>query len=175
MHTRFIQLNESVASRRRVFFRLVDATDGITGKDITVTGVKVRFTKNGAASVSSTNDIVKVDGTNMPGEYYLEFTQAEMDTLGTYRGYLRPATCAAALIEAQVIDYSPDTNIADQILYRRQYGGANAQPTVAESIASGLMSFQISGLTLIVKHGDGTTAYTRTLTRAQADAVMSAL
>lgn len=175
MHTRFIQLNESVASRRRVFFRLVDATDGITGKDIAVAGVKVRFTKNGAASADSTNDIVKVDGTNMPGEYYLEFTQAEIDTLGTYRGYLKPATCAAALLEVQVLDYSPDANLPDQFLARNQQGGANSAPTVGTALASGLMSFQISGLTLIVKNGDGTTAYTRTLTRAQADAIMSAL
>ena len=170
-----MELGETVAARRRVFFRLVDATDGITPEDISVTGVKPYFSKNGATPAPMTNDIVKLDATNMPGEYYAEFTAAELDTLGIYRCFVKTVATAASMFEVKVMDYDPDGNLADQFLYRRQYGGSNAQPTVAESLASGLLSFVISGSTLIVKHGDGSTAYTRTLTRAQLNAIISAI
>lgn len=65
--------------------------------------------------------------------------------------------------------------IADRFLARNSQGGADSAPTVATTIASGLMSFSISGATMTVKYGDGTTAFTRTLTRSQLDAIISSL
>jgi len=40
------------------------------------------ITKNGATPVATTNSMVEVDATNMPGFYYIEFTASELDTLG---------------------------------------------------------------------------------------------
>lgn len=63
--------------------------------------------------------------------------------------------------------------LADRLLARNQLGAADSSPTVSAAIASGLLKLVISGATLTVKHGDGTTAYTRTITRLQADAILS--
>lgn len=63
--------------------------------------------------------------------------------------------------------------VADRVLARNQQGAADSAPTVSTAIASGLMSLVMSGATLTVKHGDGTTAFTRTITRSQLDAIIS--
>jgi hypothetical protein len=57
--------------------------------------------------------------------------------------------------------------IADAFAARNYRGGSNTSPTNAEVAASGLLDFAIVGTTLTVKHSDGTTAFTRTLTRDQ--------
>lgn len=65
--------------------------------------------------------------------------------------------------------------IADALLARNQQGGGNASPTVSQALAGGLMELAISGGVLTVKNGDGTTAYTRTLTRATLDAIVGSV
>lgn len=40
------------------------------------------ITKNGATAVATTNSMVEIDATNMPGFYYIALTAAELDTLG---------------------------------------------------------------------------------------------
>jgi hypothetical protein len=64
---------------------------------------------------------------------------------------------------------------ADALLARNQQGGSNNAPTVATAVAGGLMLIDIAAGTLTVKHGDGTTAYTRTLSRTALDAITSAV
>lgn len=68
---------------------------------------------------------------------------------------------------AAVSDVPSAVAIADALLARNQQGGSNAAPTVSDALAGGLFDFTISAGTLTVKHGDGTTAFTRTLTRDQ--------
>ncbi len=65
--------------------------------------------------------------------------------------------------------------VADKLLNRNQQGGADSAPTVSAALAGGLMEFVISGSTLTVKNGDGTTAYTRTLSRLALDAIISSV
>lgn len=175
-----IPKNTATAALRRIPFTLVDATDLVTPEDITVTGVKVALSFGGGSYANSTNDIVKVDGTS--GEYYIELTQSESNTaLGIVRGKLTPTGCALTKLEATIGPAeaydSPSTGaqIADAILARNQQGGSNSTPTVSQALASGLFSITISGGTLTVKHGDGTTAFTRTLTRSALDAIISAV
>jgi hypothetical protein len=110
-----IPKNSATAALRRIYFTLVDATDLVTPKDITVTGVKPTLSFNGGTPAAATNDIVKVSGAN--GEYYIELTQAESNTsLGTVRGYLTPSGCALTKFEATVGPVesydSPATSIA---------------------------------------------------------------
>lgn len=74
------QQSEGIAARRRWIIVLVqdaDATAGLTG----AIG-QVYISKNGGTPALSTNSLVEVDAVNMPGHYYIELTQAELDTLG---------------------------------------------------------------------------------------------
>lgn len=102
-----IKQSETVASRRRIYFSLILASDHFSAADIAVAGVKARLSKNGAASVASTADISKVDAANMPGEYYVELTAAEVDTIGVIGGYLKPATCDVSVFQSTVVSYDP--------------------------------------------------------------------
>jgi hypothetical protein len=97
-----IPSNTATAALRRIPFTLVDATDKFTPEDITVTGVKATLSFGGGTPAASTNDIVKVNGTN--GEYYIELTQSEANqTAGTaVRGYLTPSGCALTKFSAQI-------------------------------------------------------------------------
>ena len=98
-----IPKNTATAALRRVSFTLVDATDLVTPEDITVTGEKPDLSVAGGTPTASTNDIVKVDGTD--GEYYLEFTQAEVNVdAGTViRGWIQPSGCALTKFAVQIV------------------------------------------------------------------------
>ena len=74
------QQSESTAERRRWVIVLVDAADGVTG--LTGQTGTVFISKNGSAGVASTNSLVEVDAGDMPGQYYVELTAAELNTLG---------------------------------------------------------------------------------------------
>jgi hypothetical protein len=65
---------------------------------------------------------------------------------------------------------------ADALIARNQQGGSNNAPTVGTALAGGLMNFTIDPTTSVmtVKNGDGTAAYTRTLTRQQLNAIITA-
>jgi hypothetical protein len=100
-----LQLSEATAAQRRVFFHIVDATDGITA-ETGLTGVG-RLSKNGAATAATTASLVEVDVTNMPGRYYMEFTAAELDTLGIIEFRYKAAACAEVVARAQVVPFDP--------------------------------------------------------------------
>ena len=74
------QQSEDTAVRRRWIIVLVSSTDGVTG--LTGQTGQVYISKNGGTPALSTNSIVEVDSTNMPGHYYIELTASELDTLG---------------------------------------------------------------------------------------------
>lgn len=74
------QQSEQIAERRRWILVLVDTIDGVTGK--TGQTGSVYISKNGGSAILSTNGIVEVDSTDMPGHYYIELTEGELDTLG---------------------------------------------------------------------------------------------
>lgn len=102
-----IQQSEATAARRRLYFSLIDETTHTAGEDISITGVKVMLSTNGAAGVASTNDIVKIDSGDLPGEYYLELTAAEVGTVGQIVGYLKPTGCDPQTVQATVVSYDP--------------------------------------------------------------------
>lgn len=79
-------------------------------------------------------------------------------------------TAAAAALTAQL------SAIADKVLLRNQKGGADgpASQSVSAALAGGLMNFSITAGVLTVHNADGTTAYTRNLSRAQLDAIVAA-
>lgn len=218
--------DETVASRRRLYGKLYDSTDAVSGKNITTTGVKAKLTKADGTVFTSTADIVLTNSANAPGRFYVELTQAECSVLGVIDGEVPasvPNGCLAASLHGEIVDFDPyadgasvstiaagvrtelatelarmdaaissrldaagvrtaiglaaanldvqldalptATENADALLARNQKGGSNGAPTVAAALAAGLLEFTISGSTLTVKHGDGTTAFTRQLTR----------
>lgn len=72
--------SEDTAALRRVPIVAVDATDGITPEDVTFGVGEVLLIKNGGAPAATTATAVKVNGAT--GDYYVELTAAELDTLG---------------------------------------------------------------------------------------------
>lgn len=97
------QQSETTAERRRIMLHLVDATDGITPE----TGITGQgwITKNGAAAVQTTNSLVEVDATNMPGFYYIELTQGELDTLG-FLGFRFKTAATAEFQDRALVSYN---------------------------------------------------------------------
>lgn len=105
MYPILIKQSEVTAARRRVPIWLVDATDGITA-EMGVTGTP-RISKNGGASAAAAGTITEVDATNMPGLYYLEFTAAEVDTLGTVLVSFKTAATAQWHGIVHVVAFDP--------------------------------------------------------------------
>lgn len=119
-----IQVSEPTNTRRRIYFRLTDSADNVSGKSVTTTGVKAELSINGAAGAASTNDIVQIDSTNLLGEYYVELTTTECGTLGTVVVNCKPTGALAGRGQATVVNYDPYqpgasvTAIADGLLDR---------------------------------------------------------
>lgn len=117
-----IYTSEPTAARRRVYFHLVDATDGITAETgVTGTGY---LSKNGAAPAATSGSLVEIDATNMPGRYYIELTAGEVDTIGTVVLRFKSAATAEMVAQATIVSYDPYaaastvTQIADGLLDR---------------------------------------------------------
>lgn len=89
--TFLIELDEATAARRRVPFRVFNS-DG-TSPDTGFSTVTVLHSINGGAQVVSANSSSVVSAN--AGQYYIEFTQAEVGTLGSM----------AVFIDAQAADF----------------------------------------------------------------------
>ena len=71
-----------------MFLMVQDATGAnphIAGK--TGAAPVIRISKNGAASVATTNTFVEVDSANMPGVYSIQWALADVNTLGSFALY----------------------------------------------------------------------------------------
>ncbi len=138
--TMLIKQSESTAARRRVYFHAVDATDGITA-EAGLTGAG-RISKNGGATAASTNNIVEVDSTNMPGRYYVEFTAAEVDTLGSVEFRFKTAACAEVVARAQVVLLDPYISAATGV-----WDAAASSHLVAGTFGQAFQPVRASSLT----------------------------
>lgn len=122
-----LQQSEATAAQRRLFFHAVDATDGIAA-ETGLTGVG-RLSKNGAATAATSASLTEIDSTNMPGRYYIEFTAAELNTLGVIEFRYKAAACAEVVARAQVVPFDP---------YDAVRMGLTALPNAAAEAAGGL-------------------------------------
>lgn len=158
---------------------------GLTPLQPTVAGRTLDVTATGEAGVDLDNTVgTLAKGTDLTGFSDLDgagvrgaigLATANLDTQLTSiesKTANLPAT-PAATGDAMALTPSERAAVADRLLGRNQQGGSDAGPTVAQAIASGLLKIEIVGTTMTVKHGDGTTAFTRTLTRAVADEIVS--
>ena len=100
-----MQQSSATANQRRGYFRLVSSTDGMTPiTGATGTGF---LSKNGAAAVATTNSIVEIDAGDTPGRYYIELTQAELDTVGIYQVTYDNGSSLPSGYDAMVIPDNP--------------------------------------------------------------------
>lgn len=104
----FLQ-SEPIAERRHWVIVLVDSTDGVTGK--TGQTGQVYLSKNGGTPALSTNSIVEVDSTNMPGHYYVILTAGELDTLG-FISLVKKTASTLAFHDRAIISYNNPYNSA---------------------------------------------------------------
>jgi len=105
MTGQLFQQNEATAAHARVFLRLISSTDGVsalTGQ--TGTGM---VSKAGAAPAATTNSLVEVDATNMPGLYYITLTATELDTLGAVAVRYKSAGSLEAIGFGAVVPFDP--------------------------------------------------------------------
>jgi len=104
------KLSEATAARRRVYFHLVDATDGITAETGEATG-QPQFSINGAGFNNTTNTLVSIGS----GGYYVEMDVSELATLGAFMVRYKSANTAEFQDAHQVVGYDPFV-AADQAL-----------------------------------------------------------
>jgi hypothetical protein len=114
------------------------------------------------------------------GKWIVDKLDVVVSTRLATSGYTAPLDAAATRTAVGLASANLDTQLtaiptavqnADALLARNQKGGATSSPTVSAALAGGLMLIDIAAGTLTVKNGDGTTAYTRTLTRTALDAI----
>jgi len=72
-----IFLGQEIAAQRRVFFTLVDATDGFS-PELAEAGGQPNYSLNGAYVGNTAAVLVVVDAANQPGVYYVTLTAAEI-------------------------------------------------------------------------------------------------
>jgi len=99
------QQNEATAAHARVFLHIIDSTDNVSGKTgLTGTG---QLSKNGAAGAATTNSLHEIDATNLPGDYYIELTATELDTLGLVVLNVKKTGALAAIGGGSVVPFDP--------------------------------------------------------------------
>lgn len=162
--------------------------------------VAIALVTQTVAGAYASGGLVEVDATNQPGLYRLDIPDAALAagvdyvtisfkstnnftfyeriplstaTIQTGDSFARLGVPVNASISADIA--ATALTHADALIARNQQGGSNAAPTVGAALAGGLMNFSIAAGILTVKNGDGTTAYTRTLTRSQLDAIIGSV
>jgi len=108
----FFQLGENDQLKARVYFHLVDATDGIT-PETGEAGGRAKISINGNAPSNSVNTLVAVDTTNQPGTYYLILSPSELNTPGFLSVRYKSANTAEFVTIAQIVAFDP---------YSKRYG-----------------------------------------------------
>lgn len=167
------QQSETTASLRRLSFHIVDATNGLdaeTGQ--TGTGF---LSKNGGAAVTTTNSLVEINATQMPGRYYIEFTQAELDTNGFIEFRFKSAATAEVVARGQVTPNDPYELIADTILKRGLVNveGTAESRSLAWAVAKLVNRIRVSGGNLLISETDDTATFFQqaVITDATADPI----
>jgi hypothetical protein len=94
--------SESTATRRRFYLHLVDATDGYT-PETGEAGGQPQISKNGASFNNTSATLVAISN----GAYYVELTEAELDSLGTILVRYKSANTTEFQDVAYVIAYNP--------------------------------------------------------------------
>jgi hypothetical protein len=120
--------SEATAARRRVYFHLVDATDGMTPETGEAAG-QPQLSKNGGAWANTSATLSAIGN----GRYYVELTAGELDTLGAAQLRYKSANTAEAVASVQVVAFDV-------------FAAASAAPSAA-TIADAVWDEALSGHT----------------------------
>lgn len=131
MLTGQLQQSESTAARRRVFFHLVDATDGMTPETGEAAG-QPQISTNGG-SFSNTSATLTAIGN---GRYYVELTSGELGTLGNVQLRYKSGNTAEAVASAQVVLFDP---------FSASAGSAPSAATIADAVWDEVLSGHLTG------------------------------
>lgn len=163
------------------FKKVFDVTAPVfTAQSVNQSGDSFGIVKAGGAGDAAA---IKFKTDNLPSDpadesLLIAATDSIMTRLGVPANVTVAADIAAVFNKTPAVSDIPTAiQNADAFLNRNQQGGTNNAPHVKDAIAGGLMSFTINPSTglLTVKNGDGTTAYTRTISRLALDAIISSL
>jgi hypothetical protein len=102
----YFQTGENNNGRRRVFFHLVDATDGIT-PEAGEAGGRPTISFNGGTPVDTLNTLVAIDASK--GDYYLELSTTEIVYPGLLLLHYKSADTAHFAQECQIMAFDPYT------------------------------------------------------------------
>ncbi len=102
----YIQTGENNPEMRRVYFHLVDATDGIT-PEAGEAGGTTTISRNGRTPANTVNTLVAVDASK--GDYYLELSLSEITTPGHLLLHYKSANTAHFAQEIQIMAFDPYT------------------------------------------------------------------
>ena len=122
-----IKQSEATAARRRIPVLLVDITDGFTPETGVVTPT-INISKNGATVASGAGTWTEIGN----GQYYYEFTSAEVDTLGWIAVNIEKATVSRdynAVVQVMAYDYAAATNLGLTAIPAVATGSLGAIPT----------------------------------------------
>jgi len=99
-----IKQSEATATRRRIYFQCVDATDGMT-PETGEAGGQPQFSTNGGAWGNTTNVLVAIGN----GRYYTELTAAEIGTPAVIESRYKSVNTAEAFgTTAQIVSFDPN-------------------------------------------------------------------
>ncbi len=127
-----IQVDETTAARRRIPIYCVDVTDGMSPEVGEAAG-QPQLSKNGAAHGNTSATLVAISN----GDYYVELTAGEVDTLGFGVARYKSANTAEAKTVFQVVAFDP---------YDAVRMGLTALPNAAADAAGGLPISDAGGL-----------------------------
>jgi len=134
-----IKQSEATAARRRIPVLLVDITDGFT-PEVGVVTPTINVSKNGATVATGAGTWTEIGN----GQYYYEFTAAEVDTLGWVAVNIEKATVSRdynAVVQVMAYDYAAATNLGLTALPAVATGSAGAIPTTG----TGSNQIQVNG------------------------------
>lgn len=117
-----LQLSDAVDKQRRVYFHLVDSTDGTTPK--TGQTGKAWISRNGGVPVQTTNSLVEIDATNLPGLYYVQLMVNEISEPGWIQVRYKAATTLEFQEIGQLVAYDPYNLVIGQNASPLFNGGA---------------------------------------------------
>jgi hypothetical protein len=122
------KVSEATAAYRRFYLFLVDLTDGHT-PETGEAGGQPQISKNGAGFTNTTAVLVHVGR----GQYYVELTAAELDTLGYIQIAYNSANVREFPGQGHVVAYNPHSATDLGLSYLTVLGAAIAEPTTTIS------------------------------------------
>lgn len=138
---RLMLANQATAAKRRVYFQLVDVTDGMTPETGEADGQPQISTDGGAWTDTGIGVLVAIGN----GRYYAELTQSAVDTTGRVieTRYKSANTAEAVGDSVQVVAFDPDdaaglglSRIDDDITSRLAAADYTAPPAAAPTAAA---------------------------------------